>query len=126
MHVLPCAPTSVPFSSWEASCVSCPGLLLSGRTATEWPLLLVQCSIPPNSRTVHGSSTKNEKSWLLASVFACCSLPMLPWLVSDSSAVDSWFESLLAGAIVRWGCVTIPIASTQYKRDTASAPAVSV
>ena len=41
------------------------------------------------------------KSWLLAAVFACCSPEMLPWLVSDSSAVDSWFESLLAGAIVR-------------------------
>ena len=46
-------------------------------------------------------------------VLACASLPMLPWLVSDRSAVESWFESLLAGAIVRWGCVTIPIASTQ-------------
>ena len=40
--------------------------------------VVVQCSIPPNSRTVHGSSTSSEKSWLLAAVFACCSLPMLP------------------------------------------------
>ena len=77
------------------------------------PVVVVQCSIPPNSRTVHGSRTSSWKSWLLAALLACCSLPILPWLVSDSSAVESWFESLLAGAIVRSGWVTIPIASTQ-------------
>ena len=53
-------------------------------------------------------------------------MPTLPSLVSDKSAVESWFESLLAGAIVRSGCVTIPIAITKYRRETASAPAVSV
>src|ERR1700704_2145652 len=125
MHVLSCAWTSLPASSWEASWASCPALPLNGRTATDFDPL-VQCSIPPNSRTVHGSSTSSEKSWLLAAVLACCSLPILPWLVSDSSDVESWFDNLLTGAIVRWGLVTTPIASTQYKRETASAPAVSV
>ena len=47
----------MPLSSWEASCASSAGLALRGRTATERvfpPLVVVQCSIPPNSRTVHG------------------------------------------------------------------------
>ena len=129
MHVLPSACTSVPLSSCAASRESCAGVGAqrtdrnrAGRPA----LVVVQCSIPPNSRTVHGSRTSSWKSWLLAALLACCSLPMLPWLVSDSSAVESWFESLLTGAIVRSGCVTIPIANTQYRSETASAPAVSV
>ena len=53
-------------------------------------------------------------------------LAMLPWLVRESSAVESLFASWLAGAIVRCGCVTIASASTQYRSETASVPAVSV
>jgi hypothetical protein len=98
MHVLPSALTSVPFPAALASRES------SSLRALEWAhghrdglAALVLGAVLDPAELEDGPRVHHEQREELVAggLLAAASLVILPWLVTDSSAVESWFESLL-------------------------------